>query len=131
MAATYPGKTYIALSIVALLLIAPSVKGGFNYAGVCTAGLRFWTWHKVSDKEILEYLSVHGSIRQGMNTIYTVPNIYSVEGDNIDPPTFFNRVTGRIGAVVAHAEPWLDPKYLIRSGYFYSPNCLQGWRPPA
>jgi hypothetical protein len=108
------------------------IKASYNYAGVCTEGQRFWRWHRPSDEELIANLKAHATSNSGVKSDYSVPPIWTVPGDEYQPASIVDRISGRASRLVHYHNPWLnDVKYLHSSGYFYSPNCVGGWVPPA
>jgi hypothetical protein len=120
-----------------LLLLAASIvlllaKAGLNYSGVCTGGLPIWKWHRLTSDELL--LALHEratTTTQGFRTTYTIPKRWDVPGDEYQPATFMDKITGRAFVIVRYHQHWRDNEQNLHSGgYFYAPNCIAAWRPP-
>jgi hypothetical protein len=107
------------------------IRLSLNYAGVCTAGVEVWRWHRIQTDELFAVLHERGTVNAGMRTEYTLADPLTAPGDAYQPASFLDAVRGRADQLIKYHHPWLDnDQYLISSGYFYAPNCIQNWKPP-
>jgi len=126
-------RTFVTLlsGFVFVVVLVFAVKISLNYIGVCTRGPEFWRWHRISNAELIAFLELKGTSNAGVQTEYSVAEPYSVPGDHYQPASFIDKIRGRAATLARFYKPWMDNgQYLHPSGYFYTPNCLQGWRPP-
>jgi hypothetical protein len=108
------------------------LKGGANYVGLCTDGVRVWRWRPATVAELQAFLAENAKSNMGVISRYSVVPEWAAPGDEYRPATFLEKITGKKHFLIKYENPWLAQKpNIISTGYFYAPNCVNDWTPPA
>lgn len=114
------------VGILAILFFKPIL----NVAGVCTRG-SISGWHSVSLDETLEYLRANATkFPGGESTIYRDASHLEIPGDMYDQRSFEGAASGLQRFLIEGRRPWYRKYNLVtEKSYFYTPNCLENYRP--